>query len=347
MRRYFGVPTRVVLLGCVLTGLLLALALRGRAKSAILVVTVDHAFLPANGSAVAALRVVSSSGRLPAGVKWTFSNGRNLARLEGTGAEVRLQAGVTPGPVTLLAAAPGFLTQQLTVHLVLDPTDQFGDGTPDFLRLESQGDQVAFRRWFAFLAESTYFQNDRDRPAEIKDCAALIRFAYREALRKHDAAWANQWHLPQLPSVGSIRKYDYPHTTLGPGLFRTHGGAFSPEDTAAGTFAEFADAETLRRYNTHFVSRDLSAARAGDLLFFRQQGHRMPFHTMIYLGKSYFSEGGDWLIYHTGPNGRAAGEIRRVTETALLQHPEFSGRPLPHTPAFLGVYRWNILREED
>ena len=75
----------------------------------------------------------------------------------------------------------------------------------------------------------------------------------------------------------------------------------------------------------------------------------MPFHAMIYVGKSYFGEGtdSDWLVYHTGPRDAHAGEMRRVTVTELLQHPEFSWRPLPQNPAFLGVYRWNILREED
>ena len=73
----------------------------------------------------------------------------------------------------------------------------------------------------------------------------------------------------------------------------------------------------------------------------------MPFHTMVYLGASNFGESGDWLLYHTGPDGKAAGEIRRVTAGELLKHPQFSWRPLPQNPAFLGVYRWNILREED
>ena len=73
----------------------------------------------------------------------------------------------------------------------------------------------------------------------------------------------------------------------------------------------------------------------------------MPFHTMVYLGNSYFGEGKDWLVYHTGPVDGHAGEIRRVTTNDLLRHPEACWRPLPQNPAFAGVYRWNILREED
>ena len=73
----------------------------------------------------------------------------------------------------------------------------------------------------------------------------------------------------------------------------------------------------------------------------------MPFHTMIYLGESAFGQGRSWLIYHTGPSDGDAGEIRRVTVSELQQHPEFCWRPLPQNPAFLGVYRWNILRGEE
>jgi uncharacterized protein YfaT (DUF1175 family) len=213
--------------------------------------------------------------------------------------------------------------------------------------LQDEDDRIAFRSWFAFLAEATYFQSDSDLPAEVNDCAALIRFAYREALRRHDGPWANQWRLPSLPDVPSVRKYEYPHTTLGAALFRTRGGAFTTQDIGNGAFAEFADAKSIWRFNTHFISRDVNAARAGDLLFFRQAEHRMPFHTMIYVGRSSFGPNADWVVYHTCPSGKRTGEIRRVTISDLLRHPEANWRPLPQNPAFMGVYRWNILREED
>jgi uncharacterized protein len=247
-----------------------------------------------------------------------------------------------PGSGYQRAQAP-----RLKARLDLASVDQFGDGTPDFLRLQDANDQIAFRHWFTFLAESTYFEKQESRPAEIHDCAALIRYAYREALRRHDGRWADHWHLAVLPSVASVLKYDYPHTVLGAGLFRTRSGPFAQEDTSNGAFAEFANAGTLWRYNTHLVSRDPSAARPGDLFFFRQAEHRMPFHAMIYLGRSSFDEGAQWLIYHTGPSEGRAGQIRRVTIPDLLHHPQACWRPTPQNSAFLGVYRWNILREAD
>ena len=44
-------------------------------------------------------------------------------------------------------------------------------------------DHTAFQQCFTFLAESQFSVDPASRPA------ALVRFAYREALRTHAAAW--------------------------------------------------------------------------------------------------------------------------------------------------------------
>ncbi|MGH9529681.1 MAG: DUF1175 family protein [Terriglobales bacterium] len=349
MSRYLSLQSWVVLLVGLLAGITIALAMHSHANSGELVVTVSHDILPADGYSRAWMHARNRNGSELREVRWQFESGRNLAEIERSTSGARVQAGVTPGEVLVIASAPGFKTSEVKIRLDLDPTDEFGDGTPDFLRLQSANDQIAFRRWFAFLAEYTYFEKEHDRPSEITDCAALIRFAYREALRRHDGPWASRWHLQSLPTVSSVQKYNYPNTALGADLFRIRAGAFLPEDIRSGAFAEFADAETLWRFNTHLVSRDLRAARAGDLLFFRQAGHRMPFHSMIYLGLGEFDGGNDaaWVLYHSGPAGKQPGEIRRVTIKDLLQHPQACWRPVRQNAAFLGVYRWNILREAD
>ena len=340
---------------CSMMAVAVAFAAHRRTGPATLILAVDHDLLPANGYADARVTAKASDGRELRNVSWAVVKGRNFAEMEAADNSAVLHGRVTPGEVQLVARAAGFKPARVDVRLTLDPSDEVGDGTPDFLRLQDAADRIAFRKWFTFLAESTYFQKEDERPKEVNDCAALIRYAYREALHAHDGPWASEWHLEHLPTAGSVRKYDYPHTALGPNIFRTRPGSFEPEDIGNGAFAEFADAETLRRFNTHFVSRDLRAARPGDLIFFRQSGQRMPFHTMIYLGPSQFGEGPDthsnaWLIYHTGPshNGSShqdAGELRRVTVDDLMQHPYARWRPVPQNAAFLGVYRWNILRE--
>ena len=124
-------------------------------------------------------------------------------------------------------------------------------------------------------------------------------------------------------------------------------GPFHASDLHDGSFAEFADAQTLQRLNTHFVSRDLSRAEPGDLLFYRQLSEHMPFHSMIFLGPSQISRGNTrYVVYHTGPAASGPGEIRRLTIGELLHFPEPQWRPIPSNAGFLGVYRWNILEKE-
>ncbi len=212
MPRYLARHWWTVLLICLIAGLAIEFGIHTRPSPATLVVTVDHDILPANGYAQARAHVRASNGSELRGVTWRLENGKSLAEFERYASDARLRAGVTPGDVVLVAVAPRFKAARVEIKLALDPVDQFGDGTPDFLRLRDADDRIAFRLWFAFLAESTYFEKEEDQPPEINDCAALIRFAYREALRRHDGPWANRWHLPSLPNVASVQKYDYPHT---------------------------------------------------------------------------------------------------------------------------------------
>ena len=225
-----------------------------------------------------------------------------------------------------------------------DYGDSAGDGTPDFLRLTSPADRRAFTGWFSFLAELQFYRPPGELPAEVNDCAALVRFAYREALRQHTGEWAAAMALPDVPALGSIKKFNYPFTPLGASLFRVREGRFAEADLAGGAFAEFADAQTLLRHNTYLVTRDIAAAAPADLLFFHQPGQRFPFHVMIYVGPSRVQSGtGPFVVYHTGPDSRSAGEIRRPSVDDLFAHPNPQWRPHKGNPHFLGVYRWNIL----
>lgn len=228
--------------------------------------------------------------------------------------------------------------------------DRFADGTPDFLRLDSPSDQDTFRRWFVLIAEFQALRPPDEVPHEITDCAALLRYAYRNALRTHDAAWFSETQIEPSSALPSLEKYRYPYTPLGAALFRIRPGAYLPEDLKNGSFAEFADARTLKEFNAFFLSRDIQAARPGDLLFYRQLEQNSPFHSMIFIGRSPWlgetgpEKGADVLVYHTGPIGNADGEVRRLTVAELLQHPSPRWRPVAGNSNFLGVFRWNILR---
>jgi hypothetical protein len=113
---------------------------------------------------------------------------------------------------------------------------------------------------------------------------------------------------------------------------------------APGRYAEFADARTIVTRNARPVGRDLAAVRPGDLLYFRQAARSAPDHLMIYVGPSQFEAGGrDWIVYHTGPADGGPGEMRKTRLADLVRHPAPRWRPLPHNPAFIGVFRLDWL----
>ena len=303
----------------------------------------------ANGSDTATLDIETSSPTIP---RITFPENPHGAIVEEVSFrtdrwEARIRAGVLPGRVLLRVEIAGLPPAVAELDATADNADTAGDGTPDILRLDDDHDRRAFRSWFTFLAEAQYFQPPEARPAEIVDCAALIRYAYRESLRVHDSDWAAEAHLPLLPGLEPVAKYQYPFTPIGPALFRVREGPYRASDVTAAAFAQFADAQTLQRFNSHRVARSLSQALPGDLLFFRQESGHMPFHSMIYLGPSQITRaaGARYVVYHTGPDGTDNGIIRRLTIEELLHYPEPQWRPVESNSRFLGVYRWNILRE--
>ena len=222
------------------------------------------------------------------------------------------------------------------------------DGMPDFLRLDSESDRATFRRWFRFLAEVQYFNSPNKRPLELVDCSSLLRYCYREALRLHDTRWSAEARLPLVPAFGSVRKYNYPCPGMNGNLFRTHAGPFLPSDLRNGGFSQFADAETLMRFNTFPVSRSLRAAEPGDLFFFKRRlgEGRSSYHSMIFLGPSQIRpSSAQYVVYDTGPDGARSGEIRLLAVQDLLDFPDPAWRPYSSNQQFLGVFRWNVLHD--
>ena len=208
------------------------------------------------------------------------------------------------------------------------------EATLAYLHLDTATDRDAFRMWFTYIAEEAFFRERADLPAEVSDCSALLRYAFREALRKHDGAWATGLGLRWPPPLPPVTKYQYPYTPIGANLFRA----------GAEEFAQFADARTLREWNAHLVTRDIARALPGDLLFYRQLARDMPYHAMIVVGASRIEKAaGPYVVYHTGPTEEYAGEMRRPAIAELEKHPEPRWRPVAGNSNFLGVYRWNIL----
>jgi hypothetical protein len=187
-------------------------------------------------------------------------------------------------------------------------------GAPHFY-LSSPVDRQAFRRWFAFMAESRYYAHKRVR--EITDCAALVRWCFREALMPHDTAWARSTDLPIFPAMPSV------------------------QDAAWTEEFGRADASDLHHNETWFVSRDIRSALPGDLLFFEAAGDSAE-HVMIYIGASQILPSSrNWVVY-LADRGR---EVEKVTVDSLLSSSYGDWRPEVENPRFLGVWRFNLLRD--
>jgi hypothetical protein len=197
------------------------------------------------------------------------------------------------------------------------------------VRLLDDGDRAAFRSWFVFLAEAQFSR----RTPDVVDCAALVRHAFREALRAHNPEWIRRAHLPLVPAIPDVRRPP-----------RADGDAWRLFRVPGNRYAEFADAQTIVRFNARLVGRDVRAARPGDLLYFRQPDQDAPDHLMVFVGPSRFERAGtDWVVYHTGPDAHGPGEVRKVRLADLRQHPSPRWRPLQANPRFAGVFRLAIL----
>src|SRR5262245_16029238 len=112
-----------------------------------------------------------------------------------------------------------------------------GNGVFAQVRLADESDRAAFRAWFVLLADAQF-----ERPTDdVKDCAALVRHAVREALREHTPEWVRRAGLPFAPQFADVRSA--PRAAAG-GM-----PLFKISDGPSPAYAEFADAKTLIHLN--------------------------------------------------------------------------------------------------
>lgn len=225
-------------------------------------------------------------------------------------------------------------------------SDRDADGFPDACELDDETDRRNFRRWFVSIAESQLYKEDPAWRQDDHDCAGLIRFAYREALKRHDSKWLAGKPFLVDAAIADVRKYNYPQVPLlQTGIFRTRDGSFNETNLADTTFAVSALAAKLRSYNTVFLGKTLENVQPGDLLFYLNAGDaQMPQHAMIFLGNARRPASfDDYVIYHTGPREDQPGVLKKVHLADLLRHPDERWHPAPENRYFLGYYRWKIL----
>ncbi len=197
------------------------------------------------------------------------------------------------------------------------------------VRLTDAADREAFRAWFTFLADAQFYRPTPD----VTDCAGLVRHAAREALRTHTPEWHRLAALPAAAPFPDVRVRP-PGRADGVPIFRV----------GPGRYAEFADARTIVLRNARRIGRDTRALQPGDLMYFRQDSASLPDHVMVFVGRSRLEPGaGDWIVYHTGPVDGGAGEVRKTRLEDLARHPAPRWRPVPHNPAFVGIFRLDWL----
>ncbi|BDU78566.1 DUF1175 family protein [Mesoterricola sediminis] len=274
----------------------------------------------AEGNPVQRIRLESRSLLGLARTAWFASAGGDVPAWGGA-REGFFAAPTAPGRVRI-SAWPGF-RRDVALTPSADP------GAMPAARAD-QGDRDAFRRWFVAILEA---QLDGPSPAwepAQRDCAGLLRFAFREAWAPHTEAWRARTGFPGSPVGG-----DPARELAGPWA-----QAFPTPDG----WNAFAKGAYLRRLACVDLGRDTAAARPGDLVFFARGGPRAtPDHAMAFVRPDV--DGQPVLLYHTGPEGSAEGEVRRVRLDELLHHPDGTFRPVPENPAFLGVYRWKVLAD--
>lgn len=322
------------------------------------VLVLDRTVLPADGRATARAHLERPS---LAGLRWPLREAaiavEGAASLRAADGTQVIRAGTRPG-VVVVSADPG-LRAELTLRA--DPRDTDQDGLPDAAELLSAEDRAAFSAWFTTLAEGQATRIDDAWAPIHQDCAGLVRFAFREALKTHDHAWLERRRYLATLSAPDVAAFRYPDLPfIGDRPFRDSGGAFRDPDSGTGfdprapldgTFTAAATARTLWQRNSTLISRDVADARPGDLLFFAvPHAPGSGLHTMIALGARPGAGPDDRVtrvVYHTGGDGEhGRGEVRVVSLADLARHPDAGWHPVAHNARFLGVHRLNHLHHE-
>jgi hypothetical protein len=173
---------------------------------------------------------------------------------------------------------------------------------------------------------------------EQRDCAGLVRFAFREALQQRSGEQRRRLDIPAALPVPALT--DQART-----IFPAYPAIWQVAPDAAGRvrFSAFADAETLIGYNFRPKCRSLDGARSGDLLVFRKAlDVEQPYHLMLFVEDRPVN----LVVYHNGAAG-AQGQVRVVRVPELQRSPDPVWLPTADNPHFLGVYEWNRLPPRD
>lgn len=309
--------------------------------------------LPANGLAQAKIiaKVTSVDRDMPANGQFYLKTDPNSIQFSGDPkikiqdgiAVFTIQAGIFPGQPIIGFFVNDSSIAEIQLTIDEDWSDRDTDGFPDVCELRENPDRQRFVDAFVAIAEAQLINLSKDWHEDQRDCAGLLRFAYREALKPHPAPWYEALHLQPTEQITEIDKFQYPDIPLiGVNLFRRNNRPLSSPN-ADSLFSPFAEAKYLLNYNCDEIGKSRQTAETGDLIFFFHfDDPEMPYHSMIFI-KDPVSALNDRFIYHTGPMDSGPGEMRLLTRQTLNLHPDKRWHILPDNRFFLGFFRWKII----
>lgn len=205
----------------------------------------------------------------------------------------------------------------------------------DLLEL-NKDDSKSFTFWFTNIIINI-FNGDMKIPNSYSDCAGLIRYAYKESLKKHDQAWIkNNGYKGYI--FQDVNKYNYPNIPfIGTDIFLIGSNIHSKNN-----YSNFASARYLLEFNMNYLGKNSINAKTGDILaFFHPNDIEFPYHLMVFIevnSKKY-------VIYHTGPiSENNPGELR-LTKIEDLKFADPTWIADKDNKKFLGFYRFKILSD--
>jgi uncharacterized protein YfaT (DUF1175 family) len=211
------------------------------------------------------------------------------------------------GALTATGLAASFGSQQALALAV-------AEAVPALDREQSR----RLRDWLLVLIHAQLEQGPTPRWTH-RDCAGLVRFAVAEALREHDLGWKR--------AMGLLGRRLPPD--LDPAAAQPLRHAWRRVD---GSRAAFVGALELVQENTRFVSRQLTQAEPGDLLFYDFGDDQ---HLMVWMGP--------YIAYHTGRRDPGDTGLRALRAAQLMSWQDTRWRPATDNPNFGGLYRLAFL----
>jgi len=168
-------------------------------------------------------------------------------------------------------------------------------------------------------------------PAQ-RDCAGLVRFAYREALRQRTVAQRNRLEVPDQLSLPPLSGWGQRISGNGAKIWVA---GYYPDGKKI--LSEFVSAEALIAHNFKHRSWRVDDAQTGDVLVFsRPNRGENVFHLMLVANEGARSGS---VVYHNGEKGKN-GQVRVVAMRELFESADVNWRPDRSNTSFLGVFAW-------